>query len=514
MHVDARHMENHSTIEGDLCIIGAGAAGISLAREWMHSSFKVILLEGGGFDVDDRMQDLFRGKNTGQRYYPLQSSRLHLFGGTTAHWAGFCSPLDPIDFEQRAWVPNSGWPIRRQDLDSYYRRANKIVEIDSDQYSLPYWQQKDPDLVSLPFDSQVVWNKIWQFSPPTRFGSKYRQDIVGSRNVHLYTYANVVHIEANEQASMVQELIVKNLQGKEHRVRATHYVLACCAIQNARLLLSSNNRAPRGLGNDHDLVGRYFMDHLEVKSADLYLPAPTPLKLYVLDFFVSKVRAELAVHENVQRQRGMLNGTCSLSPKVRAKNQTPMIDFFPDNAHKTVAWMEGTHTKVKEGKVPLMATSPFSEYELFTRIEQSPNPSSRVFLDEQRDALGVPRANLNWQLTPLEKTSIRSLYELIGQQAGLAEVGRVRLMEWLQDMDDNSWPSFLGGGWHHMGTTRMQNDPTKGVVDANCRVHNMKNLFVAGSSCFATSGAPNPTLTLIALTLRLSDHLKSIAKTS
>jgi choline dehydrogenase-like flavoprotein len=510
MHVDARHLENHSTIEGDLCIIGAGAAGISMAREWMNGRSKVILLEGGGFEVDDNMQDLYRGKNTGQRYYPLQSSRLHLFGGTTAHWAGFCSPLDPIDFKKRAWVPNSGWPISREDLDSYYLRANRVVEIDSDQYSLAYWQTKDPALVPLAFDQQVLWNKIWQFSPPTRFGSKYKETIVKSRNVHLYTYANVVHIEADEPARRVKELVVKNLQGKEHRVRAKHYVLACCSIQNARLLLSSNNRAPKGLGNDHDLVGRYFMDHLEVKSADLFLPSPTALKLYVLDFFVTKVRAELAVQEDKQQQLGMLNGTCSLTPKARAKDQTPMIDFFPDNAHKTVAWMEGSHTRVKEGKVVPMATSAFREYELFTRLEQSPNPESRVFLDRETDALGMPRANLNWQLTALEKTSIRSLYELIGQQAGLAAVGRVRLMDWLQDVQDNSWPSFLGGGWHHMGTTRMQDDPTKGVVDANCRVHGMENLFVAGSSCFATSGAPNPTLTLIALTLRLSDHLKSM----
>jgi choline dehydrogenase-like flavoprotein len=508
MHIDARHLENHSLIEGDICIIGTGASGISMALEWINLPYKVILLEGGGFEVEEKMQNLYQGKNTGQRYYPLKSSRLHCFGGTTGHWAGYCTTFDPIDFKKRDWVPNSGWPIRREDLDAYYPRANKMVEVGTNEYNLKFWQNKDSSLVPLPFDENVIWNKIWQFSPPTRFGHKYRDTIVKARNIHLYTYANVININANENASEVKEVIVKNLEGKEHVVRAKYFVMACCAIQNARLLLVSNNVATKGLGNDNDLVGRYFMDQLEVKSADLLLPAASPLKLYILDLFVTKVRAELAVNEKKQEELRMLNGTASLSPKEIAITSDAWINVFPDSATLTMQlWSELEH-EFKEGKMSKVATLPFKEYELFTRMEQSPNPSSRVFLDTEKDALGVPRANLNWQLTSLEKSSIRKLYELIGQQAGISGVGRVRLMDWLQDEQDNTWPSFLGGGWHHMGTTRMHEDPKKGVVDINCKVYGIKNLYIAGSSCYTTSAAPNPTLTLIALTLRLSDHLK------
>ena len=150
----------------------------------------------------------------------------------------------------------------------------------------------------------------------------------------------------------------------------------------------------------------------------------------------------------------------------------------------------------------------FRNFELFTRIEQAPNPNSRVTLDTETDELGVPRAALHWELTSLEKRSIRTIYELIGQQSGIAGKGRVKLMDYLQDANDNSWPSFTGGGWHHMGTTRMSNDAKQGVVDANCKIHGIDNLFMAGSSCFVTAGSPNPTLTIVALTLRLSDHLK------
>jgi choline dehydrogenase-like flavoprotein len=163
----------------------------------------------------------------------------------------------------------------------------------------------------------------------------------------------------------------------------------------------------------------------------------------------------------------------------------------------------------KSGMVPKVADKPFQEFELFTRMEQAPNPLSRITLDTEKDALGVPRANLNWQFTSLEKSSIRKLYQLIGQQLGMAGIGRVALMDWLQDSEENSWPAFLGGGWHHMGTTRMNSDPKQGVVDADCKVHGVNNLYVAGSSCFATSGAANPTLTLLALSLRLSDHIRN-----
>src|SRR6185369_2532123 len=172
MHRDATQVENHTVIEGDICIVGAGMAGIAMALDLADTPYKVILLEGGGFEVDHKMQDLYRGKNIGQRYYPLQSLRLHYFGGTTGHWAGFCSPLDPIDFEKRDWVPYSGWPIKRTDLDPYYARAHKKLELGPYEYQDSYWVEKDPKLDSLPFDHTTIFNKMWQFSPPTRFGAK------------------------------------------------------------------------------------------------------------------------------------------------------------------------------------------------------------------------------------------------------------------------------------------------------------------------------------------------------
>jgi choline dehydrogenase-like flavoprotein len=513
MYKDARTSVNGTLIEGDICIVGAGAAGISMALGWINTPYKVILLEGGGFEYDEKVQELFDGKTTGQRYYPLKSSRLHYFGGTTGHWAGFCSTFDHIDFNKRDWVPLSGWPISRNDLDPFYARAQKNLELGPYDYSVKYWQKTDPSLTPLLSDDKVVWNKMWQFSPPTRFGDKYRDNIIKAKNIHLYNYANVTDITANENASEIKEVTMKNHEGREHKVRAKIFVLACCSIQNARLLLVSNKQAAKGLGNDNDLVGRHFMEHLEINSGELWLEKPNPLKLYALNYGVTRARAELAISEEKQIEHKILNGTISLTPLAMAKNMKPMIDIWTNNdPRKSLGNLLESFEKVgKEAAKNPHADNGIS-FQLMTRIEQTPNPSSRVTLDTEKDSLGVPRAMLHWELTQLEKRSIRKINELLGQQVGREGVGRVKMFDYLQDEKDSSWPSFTGGGWHHMGTTRMSDNPKEGVVDANCKVHGISNLYMAGSSCFTTAGAPNPTLTLTALTLRLSDHLKQQIK--
>src|SRR4051812_28966193 len=189
MHTDARTLESESLIDADLCIVGAGAAGITLALEWIDAGKRVVLLEGSGFDYDARMQELYRGESVGLPYYPLQAARLHYFGGTTGHWAGFCATLDPIDCEPRDWVPHSGWPFRRAHLDPYYARACRVLELGPYEFDAAWWQRRDPALVPFPLDPAVAWTKMWQFSAPTRFGTRYRDAIVGAPNVHLYTHA-------------------------------------------------------------------------------------------------------------------------------------------------------------------------------------------------------------------------------------------------------------------------------------------------------------------------------------
>ena len=509
MHVDARTLPDGSLLEGDLCIVGAGAAGISMAMQWIGSPRKTLLLEGGGFEYEPAMQDLYRGENVGLPYYPLQAARLHQFGGTTGHWAGFCSPLDPIDFEKRAWVDHSGWPLRREDLDPFYERAQPLLELGPYQYAATDWQQRDTTMAPLPVDPRVMWTKMWQFSPPTRFGIRYRDAIVGARNVHLYTHANVCELEANEPLRAVEGLRVRTLDGKEHRVRARAYVLACCSVQNARLLLVSSRRASSGLGNAHDNVGRFFMEHLEMPCGHFALsPSHAAyMKMYALDFGTTKARGEMALSAAVQREQRILNGTVSLEPGGLEEVAKSTFEWAPpDMLDSFRVWAERPSASAAPPPAPQSPAPQF--FHLFTRLEQAPNPASRVMLSTERDALGMPRVKLDWRLTDLERRSFSVIYEVVGRELGRIAAGRVQLLDWVRQ-DRAPWPSNLSGGWHHMGTTRMHDNARYGVVDPDCRVHGLANLYVAGASVYPTAGAANPTLTLVAMSLRLSDHLKS-----
>ena len=505
MHTDARTLENGSLIEGDLCIVGAGAAGITLAREWINGGRRVLLLEGGGFDYDPRMQELYRGESVGLPYFPLQAARLHYFGGTTGHWAGFCSTLDPQDFEVREWVPYSGWPITHADLDPYYRRAAPILQLGYDEWTAAEWQRRDPTLVPFALDPGAAWTKMWQFSPPARFGTLYRDAIVGARGVHLYTHANVVEILANEGTTAVDSLRVRTLEGKEHRVRAARYVLACSTIQNARLLLASNSRAVAGLGNGHDLVGRFFMEHLEMPSGNLATLGnkPPSTQMYAFVFGRTKARGEIALSAAAQREHRVLNSTVALAAAPLAEQGRSTFEWAtPDVVDKMRV------DPVVPEDVAASAAVPRT-FHLLTRQEQAPNPASRVTLSNERDALGMPRARLDWRLTELDRRSFRGFYEALGRELGRTGIGRLQMRDWVMEPPTAPWPKSLGGGWHHMGTTRMHPDPQRGVVDANCQVHGIANLYVAGAAVYPTAGCVNPTLTLVALTLRLSDYLKA-----
>jgi choline dehydrogenase-like flavoprotein len=508
LHTDARALDNGSVIEGDLCIVGAGAAGISMAMEWIGASQRVILLEAGGFDYDPRMQELYRGEIVGLPYFPLQAARLHFFGGTTGHWAGFCSPFDPIDFERRDWVPHSGWPFDRAHLDPFYARANRILELGPYEYDAAQWQRRDPKLVPFPLDASVVLTKMWQFSPPTRFGTRYRDAVVGAKNVHLYTNALVREIEPNEGVSAVDGLRVRTLEGKELRVRARHYVLAASTIQNARLLLASNGRVAGGLGNANDLVGRYFMEHLEMPSGVFVELGDRTANaaMYAYEWGRTKARGELALAPAVQRERRVLNATVSLYPqsldeegKSTFQRMTPEV---LDERRRTERTRSTNAATASDG----IARRGFH---LQTRQEQAPNPASRVTLSSERDELGMPRAKLDWRLTELDRRSFRDFYHVLVRELGRAGVGRVQMRPWVLEKDDAPWPSSVGGGWHHMGTTRMHTDPKQGVVNPDCQVHGIANLSIAGAAVFPTAGCANPTLTLVAMTLRLSDHLAS-----
>jgi choline dehydrogenase-like flavoprotein len=339
-----------------------------------------------------------------------------------------------------------------------------------------------------------VRHERFHLSPPTRFGADYRQEVVQSSNVTVCLFGNAVELTTNRDASRVESVEVKSLEQNTFRVEAKYFVLACGGIENPRLLLASNAVESKGLGNRHDLVGRFFMEHPHLVAGALVYVPPSSAPSGSLDSLMGnspRTTGLLRLSDASQETHRLLN--CAIQPLTitRARNVGSFM--------KGVAAMV---SRIESGSDPAESRPLFAH--LLVRAEQSPHPDSRVRLSDETDPFGRPRARLEWRLHDLDRSTLATSLELVGLRIGEAGRGRVRIQPALQE----HWPPTQGGG-HHMGTTRMHSDPRHGVVDANGRVHSVSNLFIAGSSIFPTSGSANPTLTLVALSLRLAENLKT-----
>jgi len=522
--INSKELPQNHLIKSDVCIIGAGAAGITLARECRGQNFQVSLLESGGLEYEEHTQSLYKGENSGHPYYDLDSVRLRYFGGTTNHWMGACRPLDEIDFESRDGFPYSGWPFTRAHLLPYYNRAQKICQLSSfEDYEEEAWDSPQ-HFRGLSFLTPPLQTIVYQRSPPTRFGQVYREDLESAKNITTYIWANILEIKTDEFANNVTELRAGTLRGNRFSVSAKIFILATGGIENARLLLLSNSVNKVGLGNQHDLVGRFFMEHPEYPSGTLLLTAPQAEMEAYRNVKKNNVRFLRAMTLNAETLQG--EKLSNFSIEFRALEDESETDSIGIESFKEIyrTFQKGkipgdfwTHiTNVMRdiddvaahayGKVFQSSSIP-TRYRLFSRTEQVPNPESRVVLTEKRDEFGLPRVQLNWQLDVNDKHRMRRAHEIIGKVIGSSGIGRLRVE--LID-DEKTWPSPLQGGYHNMGTTRMHENPKKGVTDANCKVHGISNLFIAGSSVFPTSGYANPTLTIVPMTLRLGDHIKNL----
>jgi choline dehydrogenase-like flavoprotein len=483
--VDARSTPRDTTLEADVCIVGAGAAGIALARELAGGRARVCLLESGGFEPDPPTQALAGGRVFGRAYPRLDETRARQFGGSTNCWQGVSAPLSALDFQVRDWVPDSGWPLEAESLGSHYESAQRLCRLGPFAYDAGSWSQAGRAPLALEGNDLV--SRVVQVAP-TRFGELYREELVRATNVQLHLFANVVELEADAEARSVRRARVACLDGNRFAVQARLFVLAAGGIENARLLLVSNRVAQRGLGNHHDQLGRYFMEHPHVIGAVL-LPSTMPTSL---DFYRPRQAGPALVLGTLEAAEGALHRERLLGFQT-VLGEPVDLPVFEEELSQVVREMDAVST-----------TAPRAVF-LMSLCEQAPNPESRVRLTHERDALGVPRVQLEWRLGALDKRSIRRAQRLLGRALGRSGLGRLQL---LLSEDDHAWPTEMSGGRHHMGTTRMHEDPRRGVVDADLRVHGVSNLYVAGSSVFPTSGASPPTLTLLALTLRLAGHLK------
>jgi len=519
MFIDARKTDL-TGINCDVCIVGAGAAGITLARSLQKEPVNICLVESGGFELDPQTQSLYAGKDTGVPYYPLDTARLRYFGGTTGHWGGACWPLGDVEFQQRDWVPYSGWPFSRQELDPYYSRAQVTCEIGPFNYDANYWSEEG-DQPTLPLvDSRLV-TRVYQNSPPTRFGTRYRDAIEKADNITALLYANLTHIERDSINQTIRNITTTTLEGNSLSITARIFVIAAGGLENPRILLLND------IGNQNDLVGRFFMDHVGIPKATLLMPRHVDMLLYKrTSINGTDIRAGLSLTAAALEQEKILNTWVGFglksTPESRLANAWDTIktslkkaelpDNFSENVKTMLRSMRSIYGDMLEDNDDEIITIPIGQ-----QSEQAPNPLSRVTLGEQLDELGQRRIKLDWRLTELDYHSIRRTQEITAAEIGKSNLGRMQIPN---PAESDVWndPEHISelvtpkGAFHHMGTTRMHDDPKFGVVDKNGRVHGTRNLYIAGSSVFPTSGFENPTLTIVALAYRMADHLGSRLK--
>ncbi len=515
---DFHDLPDGTALKADLCIVGAGAAGLLIARSFADSAHEVVLLECGGRSAEKETNGLLEGRSAPGPFRGLQAGRSRVFGGTTTLWGGQCIRLDPIDFEQRDWVPHSGWPIPAVDIAPYYDAAEAVLEIASDEMRTPAWERFGLDPLS--FDASRLRSVHGVFIRRPDLGRRFHAELAASRSVRVLLHATVQNIEVDAYGTQVVAADFASLGGKRGRVVARRFVLCAGAIENARLLLLSDKGRPNGLGNDHDQVGRYLQDHPCAQAATVQTQAPRALQDHFNMLYGKGIRylPKIALSEQAQRDEGLLNCVARLAYDTEASGTRALLNLAGElRTRRRPRAIAGSIAQAARGLPDIVESawrlrahglSPAPKpsriiLEVFS--EQTPDPDSRVTLDAATDAFGLRRVRVDWRIDALTARTLLCFTRLVGREFGRLGLGRLEEAPWL---DEPLHRSELIDSYHPAGTARMAPHPSLGVVDTDCQVFGVHGLYVAGSAVFPTSGAANPTLTIAAMALRLADRLK------
>ena len=543
---DALDVPAGTTFSPDLCIVGAGAAGITLALQFVRSGRSVLLLESGGRKPEAATQALYEGEVVDERLHaPAHRYRARVFGGSTTIWGGRCTPLEPVDFEPAPAGSRAGWPIGADALAPYWAAANRLCEAGDPHYTADAALPRGAPLLEGFDGASFSSDTLERFSCPTNFAARYGARLEASADVRVLLHANVSELRLDTSGRRLDALAVRTLAGGGFTVRPRVCVLAAGGLEVPRLLLASRGAThPRGVGNARDQVGRHYMCHLAGTLGTVRL-APHARVFHGYERSDEGVycRRRFALRQDARRGLGLpgfaarlhhprindpAHGTGPLSLLYLARPFIPweyarrlqdaqgpgamgwlrhagnVLRDLP--ATVAFAWHLLRERRFADRKFPSIVVRPrHGTYSLDVHAEQEPNPDSRVtLLENARDALGMPRLRIDWRYTPRDIDGARRALALLAED--FARSG-VATLEYDPDDVERELTRYGAYGGHHIGTARMGRDPRASVVDADCRVHGVENLYVAGSAVFPTSSQANPTLALVALTLRLAEHL-------
>jgi choline dehydrogenase-like flavoprotein len=548
MILDAHDLPDGDVLQADLCIVGAGAAGISMALELADTSIEVLVLESGGIKPEKDTQALYAGTVADERLHsPPDTYRQRRFGGTTTIWGGRCMPLDAIDFEQRDFMPNSGWPIDGSSLMPFYPKANRICEAGDFAYSVSEAFEQPMRPMIDGFESpHFTTDTLERFSCPTNFGARYGRRLHAAPNIRVLLHGNVTRVQLDAGGERVASLAVRTLAGKTLTATAKQFVLAAGGLEVARLLLASRDVQTNGVGNSRDVVGRYYMCHLAGTIGTLSIRRPLGAVWNGYDVSDEGIycRRRIALTPATQRQRHIGNFIARLHhPRITdpdhrnailsllflAKFLIPYeygkrlhggerasLGMWLQHARNVMvgpfdaagfAWHMLKDRRLAERKFPSIIIKPKANlFSLDFHAEQQPTPESRVELMTEVDALGTPRLRVDWRYTAVDVETVSRAIALLAEDIERSGIGTLAYDPASVEFEMTRYGAY---GGHHIGTARMGRDPDSSVVNADCRVHGISNLSIASAAVFPTSGQANPTLTVVALALRLANRLRA-----
>lgn len=533
-------------IRATVCIVGAGAAGITLACELDGSDFDVVLLEAGGFALDTAVsKENYGGTATTPHAHPSEFRRTG-FGGTTRIWGGRCVPFDPVDFEVREQVPHSGWPIGYRDVAEHYPKALEYCHAGAFDFTVDgAIADARPTLPGIERAASTLVDRIERYSLPTDFGREHRKRVADSRNVTAVLNARCVRLHRRVGADAIESATIVDAAGARRVVSASVFVLALGGIETTRLLFVSDPEGS-GLGNGNDRLGRFYACHFENVCAKLIVD---PGEAVAFSFEKTRdgvyARRKLQFTQAAQREHRLLNtafrlhfpdysdashGSAVMSaiflakstlipeyqailrhgvdqgaPSARGAHLRNVLSDLPRLMHFGGTWL--TKRVLARRKLPytLIANADGS-YPLEFNSEQIPSESSRIRLGDETDAHGMRRVHVEWSMTGEDVEAGARAFQVL--RTAIAATGHARI-EFDDDRLVSSMCRSVPVGGHHIGTTRMASSDRAGVVDRDCAVFGLPNLFVASASVFPVSSHANPTLTIVAMSIRLAGHLKS-----
>jgi len=523
---DFCEFDEQAMVTADVCIVGGGAAGITLAREFIGTRFSVLLLEGGGLEAEAETQKLYDSEVVGLPHTGVHEGRARVFGGTTTLWGGQALRLDAFDLQKRSWVAHSGWPISREELEPFYDRADRVLKLGS---RITYGDLCAAFGLQAPgFDPRRLYMDCSQWSPKPNFGTSYRQELKSAINISVLLHANVTSIVTNESAVTVEKIEFRTLTGKQGTARARAYIICCGGIETARLLLASDHVEPQGLGNKHDLVGRFFQEHIHIRFGDLLTTKRRSLQNYFESFYRNglkyfplialspRVQVEkhlLSVHGSAMFDDALDSGIVALKQLFRMLSRGTkggpgeLRRFLRDaliSPGDLCRLRYRFYIKERSG------TPRHGPIYIGAQAETAPNPDSRITLSEAQDHLGMRKLKLDWRIGELERRTLCEYIRTVASEFERLGLGSFDLSQVASLNDPVAWVHMVHDSAHHMGTTRMHENPQRGVVDSDCRVHGVENLYIGSSAVFPTSARSNPTLTILALCLRMADRLKGV----